>query len=347
MAVDSKGDNTGHVIDFGKITDGCRQRNLLIPFVAHMERQEMCTMTRASEIANNVWLGPSPDPSIPFTGKDASKFDVLIEAADGAQLPDAKALKRVAARSDASPQSMEFPSSGSLSVPTWSHSDVDSLMSMCKWMYEMTNPENDDQVESPVLATQMDEDGDIQMLPLQPRGKKILIHCADGYTESSLLALTYFMFAECLPVHDAWIRMHCEKQRNFFAYATDMALLKSIQPRIMQESPKGDGAITSELPQEPEWLARLDGSLPSRLLPYLYLGNLAHANNPELLVAMGIRRILSVGEPIRWTQDQISSWGQENLLYIEKVQDNGCDSLTEEFGRSLDFIRKCLASSRS
>ena len=72
----------------------------------------------------------------------------------------------------------------------------------------------------------------------------------------------------------------------------------------------------------------------------MYLGNLGHANNPDLLKALGIRRILSVGEPVAWTKNQLEKWGSKNLLYIDRVQDNGVDPLMNEFERCLDFIGK-------
>jgi dual specificity MAP kinase phosphatase len=54
---------------------------------------------------------------------------------------------------------------------------------------------------------------------------------------------------------------------------------------------------------DPIWLTgAYDGSLPSRVLPYLYLGNIAHAQTPALLRALGIRRIVTVGERIDWAQ---------------------------------------------
>jgi dual specificity MAP kinase phosphatase len=82
----------------------------------------------------------------------------------------------------------------------------------------------------------------------------------------------------------------------------------------------------------------MDGSLPSRILPYMYLGNLTHANNPELLRGMGIRRILSIGEPVSWDREEKERWGVQNLALVSGVQDNGIDPLTEEFERCLNFI---------
>ncbi|KAF8935757.1 hypothetical protein EDD21DRAFT_381783 [Dissophora ornata] len=47
-----------------------------------------------------------------------------------------------------------------------------------------------------------------------------------------------------------------------------------------------------------EWFyhPEFEGSFPSRILPFLYLGNLAHASNPGLLRSLGIQYVLSVGE---------------------------------------------------
>ncbi|KAK7031151.1 tyrosine/serine/threonine protein phosphatase pps1 [Paramarasmius palmivorus] len=42
--------------------------------------------------------------------------------------------------------------------------------------------------------------------------------------------------------------------------------------------------------------ARFDGSFPSRVLPFLYLGNLNHASNVYMLQALGITHVVSVGE---------------------------------------------------
>jgi dual specificity MAP kinase phosphatase len=72
----------------------------------------------------------------------------------------------------------------------------------------------------------------------------------------------------------------------------------------------------------------------------MYLGNLGHANNPELLRELGITRVLSVGETVSWPDDvkEELNWPAENLMMIDRVQDNGVDPLWEEFDRCLKFI---------
>lgn len=78
--------------------------------------------------------------------------------------------------------------------------------------------------------------------------------------------------------------------------------------------------------------------MPSRVTDYMYLGNLSHANNPDLLRQMGIRQILSVGETATWKDGELENWGNENVMTVQRVQDNGVDPLTEEFERCLGFI---------
>lgn len=294
----------------------------------------MCNMSRASEIANNVWLGPTPDSLLCPPSEDDPEFDIFIEANDLAQAPDAQALKRTGELSYSAPQHLEFPSSGSIMPQAHAKSKSDPLKIMCQWMHKLANSNT-----TPVASEDEDNDseGDIPMKVLFPQSRKILIHCTDGYTESTLLALAYFMFAEQIPIHEAWLRLHCEKKRNFFAYPTDVALLASLQPRLISDLPLTRGRIDYAR-EEPAWISRIDGSLPSRILPYLYLGNLGHANNPDLLKAMGIKRILSVGEPANWSKAQIDSWGPKNLLFVDRVQDNGVDPLMKDFERCLDFI---------
>ncbi|CAE7200670.1 Dual specificity protein phosphatase PPS1 [Pyrenophora teres f. teres] len=320
VTISPTGEMTGKVVDF-----------------FYWERYEMSAMSKASEISRNVFLGPTPDQALHPDCVGEEAYDMLIEATDLAHVPEARSLRALRMGLERvhrkSTLHMEFPSSGSIMPPTWSHSEVDGLMDMCKWMYELANPQEVRRTK----RRREEEDEAIEMEDVTtPR--KFLIHCTDGYTETTLLALAYFMYAEGLPVHDAWIQMHRDKGRNFFAYPSDVALLKAIQPRILQNSPRYNQSIL-DIPQ-PRWLTKLDGSLPSRVLPYMYLGNLGHANNPELLRALGITRILSVGESLSWPEDlqKQLNWPIENFLMIDRVQDNGVDPLWGEFERCLKFI---------
>lgn len=320
VAIDSTGNMTGNVSDF-----------------FYWERYEMCAMSKASEISNNVFLGPTPDLGVNPDCVDEDSYDMLIEATDLAHMPESRSLRALKMGLGRNNRKyalhMEFPSSGSIMPPSWSHSEIDGLMEMCRWIYELANPHEVKRSK----RRRPEEDEAIEMMDI-PTPRKFLIHCTDGYTETTLLALAYFMYAEGLPVHEAWIQMHRDKSRNFFAYPSDVALLTSIQPRILQESPRFNQSVFNL--SEPRWLSKIDGSLPSRILPYMYLGNLGHANNPELLRELGITRILSVGESLSWEEGlkKKLDWPSENLMMVDRVQDNGVDPLWAEFERCLQFI---------
>lgn len=335
-------------------SEGCIPPKVMDFF--HQERVEMCTMSSASEVSHNFWLGPTPDPTLGFIPDHCVEdppFDIMIEANDLAQLPDAKTFalleellhQKDNANLSAIPQ-LEFPGSGSIMPPTWSQVEVDGLLATCEWLYQQTHnpPRTQKRRDSKLsLDAEVDTDGDSVMgsPDSEPHeGRRVLVHCADGYTESSLLALAYYMYAECVPVHEAWLQLHREKRRNFFAYGTDVALLRAIQPRLLQASPKHSGDLKQLCPSVPDWLDKMDGSLPSRILDYMYLGNLGHANNPSLLKELGIGRVLSVGEPVCWSKEVLEQWPKEDLMFVDKVQDNGVDQLTEEFPRCLEFIGK-------
>lgn len=98
--------------------------------------------------------------------------------------------------------------------------------------------------------------------------------------------------------------------------------------------------------------ARFDGSFPSRVLPFLYLGNLAHAGNVHMLHALGITHVVSVGECALipgqagglWTEERE---GRISVLDIKGVCDDGIDSLRAEIGPVVEWIDRARASGGS
>jgi dual specificity MAP kinase phosphatase len=340
--------------------------------IVFSERYEMHTMSSATEIANNVWLGPTPDASLTVPSDPdaalpsaAQAYDLFVEATDPAQLPDRKAfhlmetlLDNPNVSNNAIPQ-LEFPGSGSIMPPTWSQAEVDALMETVAWLYKQANPEHEEPMhrkdsQQMTPPKYRDADGDIGMVDLNlgagRQGRKVLIHCTDGYTETSLLALAYYMYANCVTVDRAYVELHTMRDRNLFSYPTDVALLSSIQPRILQASPNSTNSMAALCQPTPRWLSKMDGSFPSRIMNYMYLGNLGHANNPDLLRELNIGQVLSVGETISWTTDETKRWRadartKDSILYVDGVQDNGVDPLTSSFSRCLEFISKLFALS--
>ncbi|RDA86352.1 hypothetical protein CP532_4310 [Ophiocordyceps camponoti-leonardi (nom. inval.)] len=320
VSIDSYGKCTGKVLD-----------------LAQQERREMWNMTQTSEISHNVFMGPTPEPR----SDEEKKFDILIECSDLGRL-NPTALRAMAEKTEdqGAQVFIDFPSSGSILPPTWSNDEADSILETCRWMFHLSHGirANADGCNSRCY-------GDAPQCERQPstsKPRKILIHCADGYTESSMLGIAYLSFSIGCPVHEAWLLLHTSKRRNFFAYPTDVALLTALSPRLLQESPTCAGRASADMTKtsnkEPGWLQWLDGSLPSRILDYLYLGNLGHANNPDLLKELGIRQILSVGETVTWRDGELDAWGPENVCVVQEVQDNGVDTLMDQFDRCLQFI---------
>lgn len=326
VAVDSEGLLTGNVLDF-----------------VHQERREMFTMTKPSEISHNVWMGPTLDRG----SNDESFFDVLIECSDLGRL-NPGALQDIARGTTATgtQSCLEFPSSGSILPSSWSHAEADGIVETCRWIHHVAHGTYPSQGDV--------EDGDVTMAaaqtPFDVRPRKILIHCGDGYTESTMLGIAYHSFSTGRSIPDAWLNLHTTLRRNFFAYPADVSLLTSIASRLLSASPavvdKSAGEIDSLAADEPEWLPGIDGSFPSRVLDYLYLGNLNHANNPDLLRALGIGQLLSVGETAMWRDGELEQWGPENVCVVQDVQDNGIDPLTDQFERCLKFIGTFLYSMR-
>ena len=170
--------------------------------------------------------------------------------------------------------------------------------------------------------------------------RHILIHCTDGYTESTFLALAYLIFAEGITAHEAWVKLHTELGRSFFAFEVDLKTLSFLQPFLLAHSPALAAVVRrSSPPPVPSWFTNpnFDGSFPSRILEHMYLGNLQHANNPGMLRALGIKRVLSIGERVEWDLQKEKEAGMQ-VLHLENVQDNGIDPLLDYIDHCLDFL---------
>ncbi|ODQ52108.1 hypothetical protein SAICODRAFT_8321 [Saitoella complicata NRRL Y-17804] len=285
----------------------------------------------------------------------SSRWDVCIEARPDVDVPSPNMLVKVSEALESmngpSPRKtvhFDFPASGTLGPqanarPGW----AERCLGVCKWLYEQTTGDQHGQVKE-----DKDGDGDVDMVHNKRRKLKVLLHCGDGYTETSLLGLMYVIYAHAWTAEEAWVNMHKEPlSRNFFAYPSDVRALNELEPLLLKNSPANKRDLRS-LPRQ-GWFpygmtfSKFDGSLPSRILPHLYLGNLLHASNPALLKQLGIRRIVSVGERptaaecrgedvIACKRTEQTNAGKFEWLYIDKLQDDGVDSLNGE------MIEECL-----
>ena len=62
---------------------------------------------------------------------------------------------------------------------------------------------------------------------------------------------------------------------------------------------------------------KLNGPLPSRILPHMYLGSLVHTQNLDLLHRLVITHIVSVGENLSWVSVSTSNSKSGNILKDE------------------------------
>ena len=70
---------------------------------------------------------------------------------------------------------------------------------------------------------------------VRTRPVKVLIYSADGYTESSVLALCLLMALRGLSLPQAYLELQVVKKRSFFVYQSDLGLLKKVETKLNQD----------------------------------------------------------------------------------------------------------------
>ncbi|KAL1410199.1 tyrosine/serine/threonine protein phosphatase pps1 [Vanrija albida] len=261
----------------------------------------------------------------------------------------------------------------------------------------------------------------------------VLVHCQDGYTESSIVVLSYVMSALGVSLAEAYLHLQLQAKRSFFLYPTDKPLLRRIEARLAQErrdrnlrsrsssnastssatalpSPtsasrwkpwgfiRGGGQVEEKRQEEPVsrgasqpndvadrlakhaaevqpqgspqaaqeakvWFddKRFDG-FPSRILPFLYLGNLEHASNAFMLSSLGITHVVSVGESlldVPSEHDPMHGYigantlasearaGRIQVLDLADVRDDGNDPLRPVIARACEWMEQARAAGGS
>jgi len=253
----------------------------------------------------------------------------------------------------------------------------------------------------------------------QTRKKRtILVHCQDGYTESSIIVLSYIMSTLAISLPEAFLYLQNQGKRSFFLYPSDKPLLRMVDAKLAdwrksraETTPKQNPSTRSHSPTIPatpsgmtKWKSwgmgfgsggskgetaapqatpkanvevgretgdgemkegaeasnakiwfedkRFDG-FPSRILPFLYLGNLEHAGNAGMLEAIGITHVVSVGESLISCQpgsdpmygmigpNTLSTAyyeGRIKVLDLNDVRDDGNDPLRPLIARACAWI---------
>jgi dual specificity MAP kinase phosphatase len=62
--------------------------------------------------------------------------------------------------------------------------------------------------------------------------RRILIHCQDGYTESSIIVLAYLMSSLSISLPEAFLHLQNQANRSFFLYPSDKPLLRKVDARL-------------------------------------------------------------------------------------------------------------------
>lgn len=77
----------------------------------------------------------------------------------------------------------------------------------------------------------------MQQLPqLQlSRPLRILLHAGDGYTETSVLALSYLMLTGNKTLPEAYLDLQVQRSRSFFVYGADVGVLRRVEQRLKLE----------------------------------------------------------------------------------------------------------------
>ncbi|KLT41067.1 hypothetical protein CC85DRAFT_248296 [Cutaneotrichosporon oleaginosum] len=252
--------------------------------------------------------------------------------------------------------------------------------------------------------------------------RRVLIHCQDGYTESSILVLSYIMASLGVSLPEAYLHLQLVAKRSFFLYPTDKPLLHRIEARLAQErreralkcvrASNGSASPASPAPSSPArwkpwgfmrsppdtrdtrqdrpdarqdaarrvlvdegqggsqaaldcrvWFEdkRFDG-FPSRILPFLYLGNLEHAGNAAMLKALNITHVVSVGESlldVAIDHDPLHGYvgsntlaaearaGRIQVLDLADVRDDGNDPLRPVIARACEWMEGARAAGGS
>ncbi|GAN04698.1 conserved hypothetical protein [Mucor ambiguus] len=380
-----------------------------------LENIQMREMSKATEITRNIWVGNTQDApvsthDIGMSSSSSSSdfsheedvnphhFSICIEAHDLADMPLPSTL--MLAR-----ETLNDLKDGQM-PPEMIHFD----------MYATGVPNEKSEFDAfyarlyQLLLFMEDQ---------AAHDRRILIHCSDGYTESSLLALSWIMYYCKVQLPEAYL--YLQRIRSFFVYAADVPILRRIEHMLFEDhdsiepqpkrkkstttadasaaiqrlsvggviangntdSDEQDGdqqlephvcvispvqadhrqllddayintisntEIDEKIPdniyrqsqlsptKEEERLfpwfysPRFEGSFPSRILPFLYLGNLNHATNPAMLKVLNITHIVSVGEKADLDGSAFE------LLFLDNLYDDGIDSIQSRLANVLDFI---------
>ncbi|GAA5866831.1 hypothetical protein JCM3774_001815 [Rhodotorula dairenensis] len=236
------------------------------------EREEMRVLTAATEIGPNVWLGNTQDVPTPKVhqrslGGDPGlaamddgnpcSFSICIEAHDQAALLSRDILESATqvldqlehqggrlceevqpvltadhelvetARTFLRPNVDEIvhletvSTAAALSNSTRAQEVfVAQVVDLAVWIRDQSAP-------NPLFG--LDESAGHPSAP-----RRVLLHCGDGYTETSLLALAYVMLSRRCAVSEAYLFLQNDCERSFFVYTADRDTVLKLEQRVIE-----------------------------------------------------------------------------------------------------------------
>ncbi|KAF8754391.1 Dual specificity phosphatase, catalytic domain [Rhizoctonia solani] len=225
------------------------------------EKEEMRDLTKASEIAEGVWLGNTQDVPIPpmyahdpntwpvpypdpfdSTG-NPDGYDICIECHEQAgfvtpaQLHQAEQhltnldacweerVRGVTGAGDNAAFGVFGASPSSTPIPHRPPPNPSSIIHMAFPASPTCSQATIAQLLPFIAFLQ-------RVAHAQPRPAKILIHSGDGYTESSVLALCYIMLERQISLPEAYLDLQCTRDRSFFVYPSDVGVLRRVEARL-------------------------------------------------------------------------------------------------------------------
>ncbi|KAG0169928.1 tyrosine/serine/threonine protein phosphatase pps1 [Apophysomyces sp. BC1034] len=189
------------------------------------EREEMRVMSSASEVTENIWMGNTQDAPASVQRSDSEDcpsdnddnpylFSICIESHDLADMPSPSTL--TLARETLNDIPAEEVPAELIHLDVYSAGASLDTAAFEEFYTRLTH-----------LLVFIDDQAS--------RGRRILLHCSDGYTETSLLGLSWIMYKEKVPLPQAYLML--QKKRSFFVCAGDVATLKRIELLFQNEPP--------------------------------------------------------------------------------------------------------------
>ncbi|CCH61680.1 hypothetical protein TBLA_0F01370 [Henningerozyma blattae CBS 6284] len=357
-------------------------RNLI-----HREQIEMTQMTHATPVDNSIFVGNSYDldgihyspttDNYPYynieystifekmqlseknksitIGESDIHWDITIECTVANQ-QEQNNSNILDSEFDETKSKLKFPGAGSFTLGGLNKTRIENILKYCQFLY-ISNMSN----------------------------KKILVYCRDGYTESSFLIIAFLIFKYSLSLTRAILTLH-DLNRQLFLYPGDIQVLGHIEPILHDNSPlnqkqqlidiNADNNLATKLnieissnnfteifltklPSNYARLMNIKGPLPSKILPFLYLGSLHNIIYPDILRSLNITHLINIGSLPPWlnrtnknTNKQkyttsIESYEQYNIkiLCLHDLLDNGEMSITGYFDQLIEFINTCKRDS--